>query len=208
MSKTQPSHTEPTSFEAFIPLLSDTTCQRVFCIAQYSPTPQLVNRYLCFEWDIHGLRFHRADWISRADWAQLKPQIETHHHIIGSCDAMYHTAASLIWFDSEGVFYLYDDKTRLLQCSPTELRFKEQCISKTNVSHIHAALSSNWVVRSLKIVLHSGLSYTIVECHEDMAIIDPCYDAFDLICDASWLSAVGRDLSRFMGIELHMDEGL
>ena len=208
MSKTQPRHTEPTPLEALTPLLSHTASRRVFCIAQYSPSPQVVNRYLCFEWDSHGLRFHRSDWITREDWAQLKPQIEAHRHIIGSCDAMYHTAPSLIWFEAEGLFYLYDDQTLLLQCSPTELKFKEQGISKTDLSHIHAALSSDWVVRSLKIVLQSGLSHTLVEYHEDMAIIDPCYDAIDLICDASWLSAVGRDLSRFMGIELHMDEGL
>ena len=201
-------HTKPTDFKIIEVMLNSQQHKWVICIAQYSPAPRNVNRYLTFELKESQLIFHRADWISNQDWETLKAQIENSHHIIGDCDAMYHGGASLIWFEEDDHFYLYDDNKRLLGCTTQQIDFKEMEITNSDISHWHAALSADWTLRSLKIQLQNNQSHTVVEIVENMAIADPCYDAIDLLCDASWLGELGKALSRFTGIPLQMDDGL
>ena len=183
---------------------------------QYSPHPSIAERqlfFVCLPGQAPRL-LHDA-WIEKGQEADCLARIARKHPIRkAGCDAMYATLAHWIWTaDAAMPFELWDRKGRSLVLDDVAVVLnpdaqKPRLIPRPDVVSVHGTLSEDWVTRTVCFKCQDGSIIEVATDTDLVATVDPCYDAWDIMCDASWVRTLATVLSAMLGVEVSLDEAI
>ena len=128
----------------------------------------------------------------------------------GEWDVMYATGWSHYWTHDHQDFLLVDQKGVLLNQEGDRLIFGRQgkTISQNQIASIEVYLSDDWVFRGVQLHLQQNQTILVAEEEDPIALIDPCFDRFNISFEANWAVSLGRALEKNLKIPIKIHEEL
>ena len=181
---------------------------------QYSSSPSVGRRVLLLTLQKGRLGQVGDLWLSPGDLAALIGGEKVSGLLPGWCDAMYSDRWNYAWTREPGRLRLWKRRGLILEASAEAVHITPGWLSpgrtlkSAALLRVRGWLSEDWVKRGVKLELRNGEAITVASRREAMALMDPTYDALDLLCDASWARDLARALGQTLGLPVEMDEDL
>ncbi len=179
---------------------------------QYSPRPDDAARVLLLAVRPRGLDQVGDLWLSPDDLRALTSGPDG--GVRAACDAMFSDRWTLAWCKAHGRLRLWrrgglamEATASVVHINPRRLR-PARTMEVSDLRRVHGWLTDDWVRRGLDLQRLEGERLTVASKRELSAMIDPTYDAFDLVCDSSWLRQLCLDLGSVTGLPVELDEDL
>lgn len=199
-------------------LLATTEPSETILMAQgeFSPSPRLRTRHLFLALSGDGPpRFLADAWIETTRVDPCRTHIRKHRKLrIGGCDAMYATAMTWAWCTDEAdPFEIWNAEGLLLRLASDHLLLRETPdtpiqIPRSDIHHVAGELSDDWVRRAVSLHLKDGKTLDVALLREVAAQLDPTYDKWDVMFDASWVRSMATALAKALGVKLTLAEDL
>jgi hypothetical protein len=206
------SHENPMKFDQIMAILNLSRSNRlVIATGQYSPNSNSERTFFFSECS-DKLKEVADVWLSQKTKADVLSNLS--NFLLGSSSAMYSTRPVFVWAAKGNELYLWNNGTHVAKFTTQETHIKTgifgtgKTYQNSSLSSVHAFLSKTWFKRGVSIKHKSGKNIQLAHSKELSALIDPTYDGFDVMCDASWVSDLARAIANTTGIPLAIDKEL
>lgn len=130
------------------------------------------------------------------------------------CNAGFADRWNHAWCTQAGRLRLWNPGHLVLEATTGAVRLppgwfhREKTVPASDLHHIHGWLGDDWVKRGISLVPREGEPLVIVTRREVAALLDPTYDALDLLCDAAWIRELALGLGEVLILPVELDKDL
>ncbi len=175
-------------------------------VGQYSPRPSVSERVAVFALPDSAPAVLLDAWVATPEIPRLAERLGARR---GEWDAMYRTGWEFAWTVDGAPFGLWDTLGRVAWQEEDGLRFRQgPPLPRHQIREAHAFVEPDWGHRGVRLETAAGEPRHVARRFEPMAGLDPTYDTFDLVCDASWAVSIARALGAALGVPVRADEPL
>jgi hypothetical protein len=172
-------------------------------VGQYSPDPRVAERVGVLAVDGHP-KLLLDEWVVPSEIPRLTESLAARR---GGWDVMAATDWERAWTADGAPFVLWDRKGRVAWQEGGGIRFRDgPSLAISSLRGVHAFVDADWRRRGVRLEPAAGQPLLLAQASEPLVELDPTYDAFNLICDASWAVELARSLAAAIGVPVKVDE--
>lgn len=156
----------------------------------------------------HALIYGRlwCFWSGWVDLAKLRVDLTSNGKqvqvIAGKSDAMSATSPVYVWAKIYNVLHCWKNGTLVFKGGAAGIKVaKAHDIPLSHIQAISCDISQDWSRRTISVVTANG-KIELASRTEWSVQFDPTYDGVDLLCDSSWLLALGRAIADTLDLPL------